>query len=239
MSEEEIKSVEAEEASRAVAQATETEEMQKDEAKSSVEDKKRRNDVEYNWAEARRRIQELERKTREQEELLKQNQQKISPEEDDLATLSKDDIITVQQAEKIAERRARKVAEEIIKQREISTVDERLSLKFADFADVVTKENIELLKQNEPELAYSLSHNPDPYAQGVAAYKLLKKLGLSSVEQKNPDKEKALKNAHKPVSVNAVTKQSAIGNAHLFENGLTAELKAQLYKEMRECAKRS
>ena len=238
MSEEEIKSVE-EEAPEVVAQATETEEVQKDEAKGSAGDKKRRNDVEYNWAEARRRIQELERKTREQDELLKQSQPKAAPEEDDLARLSKDDIITVEQAEKIAERRARKIAEEVIKQREASTVDERLSVKFSDFADVVTKENIELLKQNEPELAYSLSHSPDPYAQGVAAYKLLKKLGISSTEQKNQDKERALKNAQKPVSVNAVTKQSAIGNAHLFENGLTPELKSQLLKEMRECAKRS
>lgn len=229
-----------EEIPQEVPQPTETENVQ-EKPKESAGDAKSRNDQEYNWAEARRKMQELERKNQELESKYSQLQKPHAPEEeiDELDKLADDDIITKGQTKKLAARMAQQIAEKIIKEREASTVDERLSLKFPDFAQVVTKENIELLKEQEPELALTLYHNPDPYAQSIAAYKLLKKLGIGAdVETKSPEKEKALKNAQKPVSVNAATKQSAIGNAHLFENGLTKDLKAQLWSEMQEARKR-
>jgi len=202
----------------------------------SAQDKKKRNDAEYNWAETRRKMQELEKQNRDMQQEMSQLK-KPKEEVDDLDKLSDDDIITKGHAKKLAQKMAREISEQVIKQREASMVDERLQSKFSDFADVVTKENIDLLKQNEPELAFSLSHNPDPYAQGIAAYKLLKRLGIGN-EVKNEEKEKALKNSQKPVSVNAVGKNSAIGNVHLFENGLTKELKSQLWKEMQDARKR-
>lgn len=210
-----------------------------DKPKESAEEIRHRNDVEYNWAEARRKMQELERQNRELADKVTQIQQpKQVVEEDELDKLADDDIITKGHAKKLAAKMAQQIAEQVVKQREASTIDERLSVKFPDFAQVVSKENIELLKEQEPELALTLYHNPDPYGQGVAAYKLLKKLGIGGDVPKNEEKEKALKNAQKPVSVNAVTKQSAIGNAHLFENGLTKDLKAQLWTEMQEARKR-
>jgi len=128
----------------------------------------------------------------------------------------------------------------LLKEQQVSTVDSKLQLKFPDFGQVVTAENIETLKQNEPELADSLRHLPDPYTKGVAAYKLLKKLGISQESApSSPERDKARANTQKPISVNAVTKQSAIGNVHLFENGLTKELKASLWKEMQEMSKRA
>lgn len=237
MSAETTPSVE-EENPQAVAEATETEVQQ--EAPESAQEKKRRNDAEYNWAEARRKMQELEKQNRElQEQFQKQNQPKPAKEEDELDKLGDDDIVTKAQAKKMAAKMAREIANEVIKQREVATVDERLQMKFPDFGEVVSRENIELLKQTEPELAMSLMHNPDPFAQGAAAYKLIKKLGIGG-SMPNPEKEKAIKNAQKPVSVNAVTRSnSAIGNAHMFENGLTPQLKAQLWKEMEEARKRS
>ncbi len=51
------------------------------------------------------------------------------------------------------------------------------------------------------------------------------------------EKQKAIANSQKPVSVNAVTKSSAIGNAHMFENGLTPELKKSLWDEMERARK--
>lgn len=235
MSEEENVSVEAE-VPQADLQATETE--QQPVKQETAEEKKRRNDVEYNWAEARRKMQELERKAKEQEEVIQKLSQPKKPEEDELASLGADDIITVRQAEKLAERRARQIAEEVIKQREAATIDERLQMKFPDFQEIVSKDNVEHLKETEPELAKSLSYISDPYDQAVAAYKLMKKLGIG-VDMAKAEKERAVKNTQKPVSVNAVTKQSAIGNAHVFENGLTPELKKSLYKEMEEARKRA
>lgn len=213
------------------------EESESQESASEKTQDKQRNDAEYNWAEARRKMKDLERQNQEMQDQLRSfKSSQTPPKEEEEEKFAEDDILTYAQAEKLAEKKARKIAEEVIRQREASTVDERLSLKHSDFSSVVTRENIELLKETEPELASSLYHIPDPYQQGVAAYKLLKKLGIG--ESKNsPDRERAIANSKKPVSVNAVSKSSAIGNAHLFENGLTPELKKKLYEEMRECAR--
>jgi hypothetical protein len=198
-------------------------------------------DQDRNWKEARKAKQELERKVREQEELIKNlTQPKSAPVEDELDKLGDEDIVTKAQAKKLAAKMAEEIAQRVIKQREDSTVDERLLMKFNDFSEVVTQENIELLKQTEPELAESLSHNPDPYKQGIAVYKLIKRAGIGMEQKPDPnlrEKQKAVANSQKPVSVNAVTKQSAIGNAHMFENGLTPELKKSLWAEMQQAMK--
>lgn len=236
MSEEEKESVEAVEA-EAVAQASESEQVH--EKEETAQEKKRRNDVEYNWAESRRKMQDLERQNRDMQDQL-QKLQTPKPErleDDELDKLHDDDIVTKAQAKKMAAKMAREIAQEVIKQRENATVDDRLQMKYPDFAETVTRENIELLKQTEPELAMSLAHISDPYTQGAAAYKLLKKSGIGEEMKAPKEKQKAVSNSQKPVSVNAVTKQSAIGNAHLFENGLTPELKKQLWAEMQQLKK--
>jgi hypothetical protein len=202
---------------------------------------KKSEDQDRNWKEARRKMQELERKSKEQEEVIQKLQApKASPVEDDLDKLGDEDIVTKGQAKRLATKMAEEIAQRLIQQRENATVEERLNLKFQDFNQVVTRENIELLKETEPELAMSLSHNTDQYSQGIAAYKLLKRLGIGAEEMsKEPvkEKERALKNSQKPLSVNSVTKSSAIGNAHLFENGLTPELKKSLWEEMERARK--
>jgi hypothetical protein len=202
--------------------------------------KKSDDDQDRNWKESRRVQDEQKRKIREQEELINRLQApKAAPVDDDLDKLGDEDIVTKAQAKKLAAKMAEEIAQKVIRQREASTVDERLSLRYPDFADVVTQENIELLRQTEPELAESLSHNPDPYKQGVAVYKLLKRTANDNSPRDDhlKEKKKAQENSQKPVSVNAVTKQSAIGNAQMFENGLTDQLKKQLREEMAQAIK--
>lgn len=241
MTDENPEGVEQEIVQEAIPSATEepsAEELQKAEAFA----KKSQNDQDRNWKEARRKMQELEAKAKEQEELIKKLTTQPSIEDDELDKLGDEDIVTKRQVKKLASKMAEEIAHKIVRQKEAATVDERLQLKYPDFAEIVTEENIEFLKQNEPELAESLSYYPDPYKQGVAVYKLLKKAGVTESKDMPTmpykEKEKAIKNGQKPVSVNAVTKSSAIGNASMFENGLTPELKASLLKEMREAAKR-
>jgi hypothetical protein len=79
----------------------------------------------------------------------------------------------------------------------------------------------------------------DPYAQAVAAYKMLKKQGIGDMARLQPQKAKALENSRKPVSVQTVTKSSAIGEVHKFDNGLTPELRKELWKEMQQAMKAS
>lgn len=239
MSEEGNMSVEAEaSADQATAQAPQSEQSH-DDSQAEAHERRKRNDAEYNWAEARKKMQELEKQNLEMREHLSRiSQPKAAPEEDELSKLAEDDILTVAQARKLATKMARSVAEDVVKQREAATVEERLQLKYPDYAETVTKENIELLKQTEPELAmslYSMSH--DPHAQAVAAYKLLKKVAVKQDAPNSLEKKRAAENSQKPVSVQSATKSSAIGNAHLFENGITPELKTQLWKEMQQAMK--
>lgn len=239
MNEEEKESVETEQSVEAVAQATESEPVQEAQEEAKIE--KPKDNQAYNWAESRRKMQELERQIRERDDYLAQLKKQNQPpaQEDELDKLAADDIITKAHAEKLAEKRARQIVNQVLKEREAATVEDRIKVKFPDYDDIVNSENIEILKQRKPELARSLSRCDDPYDQAVAVYDALKMIGENVPKPVPVEKEKALKNSQKPLSVNAVSKTSAIGNAHLFENGLTPELKSQLLREMNECAKRA
>lgn len=219
----------------------ESSESQQAERQEEAPQSHKRNDAEYNWAETRRVMKEQERRLMQAEEELNRIRQQAHkvPEEDSLEKLADDDLTTVAHAKKIAARVAREAAEAALRQRDYDTVDERLQAKYSDFDQIVSQENIEFLKQNEPELAYSLKAlASDPYAQGVAAYKLIKKVLPGTNKNVSVDKRKAETNLQKPISVNAAPKATTpLGNAHMFENGLTAELKAQLWKEMQEAKK--
>lgn len=235
MSEPEMMNVEPE--AQEVVQSTESEATSNQSIEEQAQ-KKIRDDQAYNWAEANRKIKELERQNREMQEHVGRLDKPKAPvqEEDDLG-IGDGDLAEGKHLKTL--NREIKQLKSQLKEQQISTIDSRLQLQYPDFGQVVTAENIETLKQTDPELAATLRHNPDPYQQGIAAYKLLKRLGISQEQTSSPEKDKAKANVQKPVSVNAVTKQSAIGNAHLFENGLTKELKASLWKEMQELSKRA
>lgn len=202
--------------------------------------RKRSNDVERNWAEARRKMQELERRTMEYEQELQRIKQQNQPkeEEDPLEKLSGDDIITKAQAEKLAERRAQKIVEQYLQKKEAETVEDRIQAKHPDFNDVVNEDSISFLKQNHPEIAESLNAlKSNPYKQAKAVYDAVKALVPRQSTQTLVEKKKAVENSQKPMSVQAAPKQSAIGKVHMFENGLTPELKKQLWEEMQQAKK--
>ena len=220
------------------------EEAKQDDQKEEVQpnpEPKRESDQEYNWKEARRERESLRQRNLELEQELNRIKTNATAEEDIISQLADDDIITVKQHKQMSARIAQQVAEEVVRQREAATLEERIKLKFPDFDNVVSKENIEIFKQNEPELAASLqalSH--DPYKQATAAYKLLKKQGMGLSAEVAKNKNRAEENSKKPVSVQSVTKQASIvGNASMFENGLTPELRKKLWQEMQESAKRA
>jgi hypothetical protein len=238
MPDEEILSVEHQPAQE-VAQSTESDETHnvRQEETQQAEQRKR-NDVEYNWNEARRKMQDLERRAQEQDMLIARLSSKDAPVEDDLEKLSDDDIITVAQHKKMTAKIAKQVAEEVHRQREASTMEERILAKYPDYEQVVTPENIELLKKTEPELALSLhSLEKDPYSQAIAAYKLMKKTAPAPSKVVPIERKKALENSQKPVSVQAVSKQSGLNYASAFEGGLTPELRKQIYAEMQQAIK--
>ena len=111
----------------------------------------------------------------------------------------------------------------------------RLKAKFNDFEQVVNQETIEMLQVLQPEIAQTLNSTQDIYAAGVTAYNIIKNLGLKPEASYDSDIKRIQTNAAKPkpmVSINPQQGESALSKANAFANGLTPELKEQLYKEM-------
>jgi hypothetical protein len=111
----------------------------------------------------------------------------------------------------------------------------RLKAKFNDFEQVVNQETIEMLQVLQPEIAQTLNSTQDIYAAGVTAYNIIKNLGLKPEANYESDIKRIQTNAAKPkpmVSINPQQGESALSKANAFANGLTPELKDQLYREM-------
>jgi hypothetical protein len=190
---------------------------------------------ERNWREARQALKELKRQNEYLKQKIEETQrhQLTKQQQEDL--LAEDDFV---QAKHLNKRLAE--LERKLQQKEQETVVDRLKIRCPDFEDVVTEENINYLKQNDPELAMSLQAlQHDPFAQGMAAYKILKKTDYYQNKAIMQEKAKTQENAKKPVSVNAVRKQQgALAEANKFANGLTPDLKKSLWQEMQESRKR-
>ncbi len=223
----------------------------------------KKNNAEYNFEELRRqreadrrRAEEAERRANELFELLKaqkgaQNQEQRDAIEDELAKLAKDDLATVDHIDKKLYKYNKTAKKEVdILRNEVETLKAKLEeqnfrAKFPDLDEVLSPDNIELLKREDPELADTISKMPAGSKEQVTlAYKYIKRILPKPESKQTPsqsipeEKRKALENAKKPVSIQAISKQSAIGNAHIFENGLTPELKKQLWSEMQDAMKR-
>lgn len=231
MTDEETQVVEeAQEATQAVDQAAESE-NQHDERQAIVsEAQSKKKSADYNWSEARRKMAELERRTQEQQELINKLQSQKNQEEE----LSPDDLLTVAQLNKVNAKRDQETLRELQRHKE-----EILRLRYPDLDQVLSNENLEIFEQQEPELAETLTAlQGDPIKMRIAAYKMIKKTLVKDTPP-SMEKQKAESNSKKPVSVQSVGKGSAIGTISAFENGLTPELKKQLYKEMQDAIKRS
>lgn len=122
--------------------------------------------------------------------------------------------------------------------KETEATADRLRAKFADFDEVVSVDNVEYLKTHDPELAQSIrALAADPYSQGVAAYKILKRTEINTNRTSMADKQKIAANTAKPQSVQNVRKQGALSDANKFAGGLTPDLKKALWAEMTSASK--
>ena len=121
-------------------------------------------------------------------------------------------------------------------------VETKLKQRYADFDKVVSKENIDLLRSLHPEIAQTINSSSDLYSKAVSAYTMIKKLGIIKEDSFQQDRELAQKNTAKPKPLTSVSPQqgnSPLSNANAFANGLTDDLKKQLYREMIDAAKKS
>jgi hypothetical protein len=121
---------------QAIDQATESEDVKTERQPEQEQEAPRRRDVDYNWSEARRNLQEKDRLIREQQETISRLSHGTKSQDEDL-NLSNDDILTVGQARKLEEQRDKRREVEYQRQKE-----EILRLKYPDIDQVLTQENI-------------------------------------------------------------------------------------------------
>lgn len=198
-----------------------------------------------------RNLRELkERAERERDEALRiaqdlQNrfkQQSPQEQEDEAIALAETDLVEGKHLSKV-DKKIKRLEQELknYQQRSVEMeIESRLKSNYSDFDKVVSKSNVEALKNSYPEIAQALNASPDLYSKAVSAYTLIKKLGIHQEDLYESDRLTAQKNAAKPRPLASVAPQqgdSPISRANAFANGLTDELRAQLRREMESARK--
>jgi predicted transcriptional regulator len=184
------------------------------------------------------------------EKLAKYEQQKsaLKPtlqESDDYGLgLGEDDLAEGKHLKKI-NAHIQKLEKQINKYQQQSSeigVETKIKQQYPDFDKIVSKDNIELLRSLHPEIAQTINSSSDLYNKAVSAYTMIKKLGIVTEDNFQQDRALAQKNAAKPKPLSSVSPQqgdSPLSHANAFANGLTDDLKKQLYREMIDAAKKS
>lgn len=235
--------VENQEAAQEIATPETSPEEIDNSSQPQVEDRQDRN-----WREMRRKNAELERKAQQQEELIATliHQQKIvplnQPQADELDSIPDEDYIPKGSVKKLLKKEreefrkeAREEAQRILAEQERANFHANLCKKFPDFDDVVNPETLELLEQQDPDLAATIVELKDPYKMGLQTYKYIKSMGLAAkapAQRRNKEVEKRIEQNQKSVqSPQAFDKRPM---AQTFQ--LTEQMKQELWKEMNQFA---
>ncbi len=127
--------------------------------------------------------------------------------------------------------------EQIRQQQALADIDMRIKSQFPDFEKVVSSKTIQMMNQNYPELAMSLSANNDIYSKAVSAYTMIKNLGLYQEDTFVADKIRAQQNAAKPKPSSSVSPQrgdTPLSKAQDYSDGtLTQDMQKRYLEEMR------
>lgn len=184
---------------------------------------------------------------------MQQHQPKViqseSEPEIDLPNIDDESLVEGKYLNKYNQKHARelqkiKADQERMKQEYAESILEmKIKAQYPDFERVVSKENVEILKIRKPLLAKILSESTDTYAKAIEAYEIIKELGIDRAGVVDQDHARAIKNSSKPrplTSVNPQQGDSPLSKANAFANGeFTAEMKAQLLREMNQIRKQN
>lgn len=202
---------------------------------------------EKNMREMRVRKEQAEKERDEAYALLQKMKQDKAPKEQQAPEEDEDDDLGISEDDLVEGKHLRKVVKEFKQlKKELknyqqattsTTVETKLKQKYNDFDKVVSKENVEALVKEYPELGDTLRSNADLYSQAVSAYTMIKKMGIYVEDKFSGDRAKAEQNSAKPRPLASVSPQqgdSPLTRVNAFANGLTEELKIQMRKEMEE-----
>lgn len=210
-------------------------ETQEPQEEVEVQEEPQETPQERNFRALRDKVKRLERENEEFKASFTQQQ----PETDDY-DIESDALAEGKHIKKVGKKI--RALEEQLKhyqnQSHMTQIENQLRKRFSDFDDVVTTENIEILRDIDPDIARSLSASSDLYGSAVLAYKMIKDMN-KNVED-NYEKQRVTRNMAKPrpiVSSNAQHGDSPLTQANAFASGLTKELSAKLWKEMNDLRK--
>lgn len=190
-------------------------------------------------------VEKTKRLERERDEALRlaQAQQAQPKQEQDFEFSKADDELVEAKDVKAIIREFKAVKEELKKHKQISTEmteEAMIKAQYPDYDKVVTQENIEALREKDPDLFETLRSSTSFKAKAVSVYKLIKGNGLYTEDTFSAERELAQRNAAKPKPLASMSPQqgdSPLSRANAFANGLTPELRLQLIKEMEEARK--
>ncbi len=203
---------------------------------TSEESSQEENSQDRNWRQMRQSLEELRQANNRLTEEIGSQRRASQPQEAtkgaDWEAVEGSDLLTKEQTLNAAEKIAAEAVKKALQQREHAEAPKLIEDQHKDYSLVVTPENVERLKQTNPRLAASLGDIKDPYAQGTLAYAYIKSTGIYKESGDPATRQRALDNSKKPMSVTATKSSNALESANAYANGLTPDLKAQLWKEM-------
>lgn len=191
------------------------------------------NSKEYNFRrleqekkEKERQLEEYKRRLQEYEQ-QKQTQKTTQQEQNEL---SPDDIPTWKDVQQYIAQHQKQISNQ--------AAETKLKQQYPDFDQVVRQDTLAQLRDQHPELAQGIANTGDMYAQGKSAYTLIKKLGLVEDRQQEQQKQKVQQNAQSPRPAQSSSHgDSPLSHANAFAEGLTEEVRNQLWREMQEAKK--
>lgn len=219
-------------------------EAQQVEQQVSAPEVKQETPAQMSWRQLREKADKAER---ERDELARQMQrytqkepQKAPEEEDEQIRLQPDDLVEgkhLSQYDKKIRKLEAQLKDYQSKTYEVNA-ETKIKQEFPDYDKVVTQESLYILQSQFPELAQSISSNPDLYSKAKAAHLAITRLGINPNDT-TQQQETINKNISKPKPLASISPQqgdSPLTRANAFASGLTQELKDQLYKEALEAA---
>ena len=186
---------------------------------------------------------------RERDEMIRrmsdmEAQKSAAPEEDLEFNLGADELAEGKHLTKV-DKKIKKMQQEINQYKQIAeqnAIEVQLKRKYSDFDDIVSEANIAALREEEPEVFETITSSGDLYKKGITAYKMIKKLGIDARDEYKEERQVAEKNLAKPrplVSGASQRGDTPLSNANAFANGLTKEMKHQLWQEMQDLRRKS
>ena len=184
--------------------------------------------------------QMLEMQQRSHKQVVQEPEQQVYEEEDIDFNLDEDALVEGKYVKKVVNeiKNLKSQLKNYQNKSNETAMEAKIKANYPDFERVVSKENVERLNAQFPEIAQSLRDTQDIYSKAASAYTVIKKFGIYQDAQQAPyenERAKAVINSNKPRPLASVSPQqgdSPLSKANAFANGMTKDLQKQLLAEM-------